>query len=266
MSNLYIKLLIGACLALPGFAQQQLSLPAGTWVSVRLDQILSSDRNQVGDSFTATLAQPLIANGIVVARRGQTVAGRVAEATKGGRVKGTSRLGIEIIELSLVDGSQLPVRTQLMSSTAGTTKGRDAAAVATTTGVGAAIGAAAAGGSGAGLGAVAGLGAAAIGVLASRGRATELYPEDLVTFRTLAPLQISTQQAEHAFQPIRQEDYPANQLQDRSPRQTVQIAPLRNFYDPFWGPTFGYGWGPGWSYYGGPRGFIGGGRGFRRLR
>jgi hypothetical protein len=266
MSKQHLSILIGACLAIPSFAQQQLNLPAGTWVSVRLDQVLSSDRNQAGDSFTATLSQPLIANGIVVARRGQTVAGRVAEANKGGRVKGTSRLGIEIIELSLVDGSQMPVRTQLMSSTAGTSRGRDAAAVATTTGVGAAIGAAAAGGSGAGLGAVAGLGAAAIGVLASRGRATELYPEDLVTFRTLSAITISTQQAEHAFQPIRQEDYPADQLQNRNRTQTVQIAPLRNFYDPFWGPTFGYGWGPGWSYFGGPRGFVGGGRGFRRFR
>lgn len=266
MSKQHLSILIGACLAIPSFAQQQLNLPAGTWISVRLDQVLSSDRNQAGDSFTATLSQPLIANGIVVARRGQTVAGRVAEANKGGRVKGTSRLGIEIVELSLVDGSQMPVRTQLMSSTAGTSRGRDAAAVATTTGVGAAIGAAASGGSGAGLGAVAGLGAAAIGVLASRGRATELYPEDLVTFRTVTAITISTQQAEHAFQPIRQEDYPADQLQNRNRTQTVQIAPLRNFYDPFWGPTFGYGWGPGWSYFGGPRGFVGGGRGFRRFR
>ncbi len=266
MSQKYLTLLIGTCLALPGLAQQQLSLPAGTWVSVRLDQVLSSDRNQLGDSFTATLAQPLIANGIVVARRGQTVAGKVSEVSKGGRIKGTSRLGIEIVELSLVDGSQLPVRSQLMSSSAGTSKGRDAAVIATTTGAGAAIGAAAAGGAGAGLGASAGLGAAVIGVLASRGRATELYPEDLVTFRTLAAIQISTQQAEHAFQPIRQEDYAADSLQYRSQTQIAHSAPLRNFFDPFWGPTFGYGWGPGWSYYGGPRGFVGGGRGFRRLR
>ena len=105
MSEQHLSIVIDACLALPGFAQQRFSLPAGSWVSVRLDQVLSSDHNQAGDSFTATLSQPLIANGIVVARRGQTVAGRVVEANKGGRVKGTSRLGIEIVELSLVDGS-----------------------------------------------------------------------------------------------------------------------------------------------------------------
>lgn len=52
-----------------------------------------------------------MAGGVVIARRGQTVAGRVAEARKAGRAKGTSRLGIEITEVSLVDGEQLPVKS-----------------------------------------------------------------------------------------------------------------------------------------------------------
>src|SRR5215831_2759053 len=52
-----------------------LTLPAGSWISVRADQPLSSDHNQLGDRFTATLNQPIIADGRVVARRGQTVGG-----------------------------------------------------------------------------------------------------------------------------------------------------------------------------------------------
>src|SRR5437660_682238 len=92
----------------------QLSVPAGAWITVRVNQPLSSDHNQPGDSFTATLVQPLVANGRVIARRGQTVAGRVAEAQKAGHVKGTSRLGLQLTELSLVDGQQVPLRTQLI--------------------------------------------------------------------------------------------------------------------------------------------------------
>ncbi|MBI3694831.1 MAG: hypothetical protein HY238_08335, partial [Acidobacteria bacterium] len=90
-----------------------LTLPAGTWITVRVDQPLSSDRNQPGDAFTATLAQPLVVNGRVIARRGQTVGGVVGEAEKAGRVKGTSRLGLEITELSLADGRQIQVKTRL---------------------------------------------------------------------------------------------------------------------------------------------------------
>jgi len=55
----------------------EFSLSAASWITIRVNEPLSSDHNRVGDAFTATLVQPLVANGIVIARRGQTVAGRV---------------------------------------------------------------------------------------------------------------------------------------------------------------------------------------------
>jgi hypothetical protein len=195
----------------------QLTLPAGTWISVRTDQVLSSDHNLPGDTFTATLAQPLVANGFVVARRGQILSGRVAEAAKAGRVKGTSRLALELADVTLADGENMPIHTQLIQYSSGTSKGRDATAVGTATGVGAAVGAAADGGAGAGIGAGAGVAASTIGVLLTRGRPTEVYPESLLTFRTTEPLTISTDRSQLAFAPVRQEDYePATQ--PRQPR------------------------------------------------
>src|SRR5207245_855044 len=50
----------------PGPADVGLSVPAGAWITVRVNEPLSSDRNQPGDTFTATLAQPLVANGRVI--------------------------------------------------------------------------------------------------------------------------------------------------------------------------------------------------------
>jgi hypothetical protein len=194
-----------------------LTLPAGTWISVRTDQVLSSDRNQPGDVFSVTLAQPLIANGFVVARRGQIMAGRVAEAVKAGRVKGTSRLALELTDVTIADGQNLPVRTELVQHSGGTSQGRDIAAIGTATGIGAAIGAGADGGFGAGVGAAAGAAAATIGVLLTRGRATDVYPEDLLTFRTTEPLTISTDRSSLAFVPVRQEDY-ASDTQARRPQ------------------------------------------------
>lgn len=125
-----------------------------------------------------------------------------------------------------MDGQNIPVRTQLVESREGTSKGRDATAVATTTGVGAAIGAAAAGTSGAGLGAIARAGASLICVFSTKGRATELYPEDLFTFRTLAAVDVDTEKFAHAFQPVRKDDYTPTQLQPRASRQqTIVLAP-----------------------------------------
>ena len=51
----------------------QLTINPGTFVSVRVDQMLSSNRNQPGDVFSSTLMQPVVVDGVVVAQRGQTV-------------------------------------------------------------------------------------------------------------------------------------------------------------------------------------------------
>ncbi len=263
-------------------APSQLIIPAGTWIKIRVDQPLSSDRNNAGDSFSATLAQPLIADGFVVARRGQTLEGRVSEAIKAGRSKGTSRLGIELTQMGLVDGRQMPLRTELMEYSGGTSVGRDLAAAGTATGTGAAIGAVAGGGVGAAIGAAVGAAASGIGVLTTRGRATEVYPEAEVTFRTMAPITISTDRAAQAFTPVRQEDFEPR-LQQRRSTAIVRNGPVYPYfgggywggnywgggwggYSPFWGPSFYSMRGFGYGYGGGFRGGFRGGGGFRGRR
>jgi hypothetical protein len=220
------------------------------------------------DRFSASLEQPLVANGWVVAVRGQIVTGRVALAKKAGRVSGVSQLGVELSELTLVDGQVLPVKTQLLQTSEGTSNGRDAAGVATTTGVGAAIGAAAEGGEGAAIGAGAGAVAGIIGVLTTRGKPTVIPPEAMLTFRLEAPLSISTEQSQLAFQPIRPSDYRGDQDAYANPRHRILPGPAYPrpyFYYP--DPWYGYGYYPG-PYFGfgfyGPRHFGGFRGGFRR--
>jgi hypothetical protein len=242
----------------------KLMVPAGTWITIRVDQPLSSDRNQPGDFFAASLAEPLVANGIVVARRGQMIGGTVTEALKAGRAKGVSHLGLQLTEMSLVDGRQVPVKTQLVERRGDTSVGRDAAAIGTTTGVGAAIGAAADGGLGAGMGAAAGAAASTIGVLLTRGRPTVVYPEMALTFRLEAPVIISTVSAPDAFQPVNQSDY-GQRMQYRAAGPGSALPPryYGGYYSyyPYWYSPYGYGpywYGPG-LYLGFRGGFYGGG-------
>jgi hypothetical protein len=212
----------------------EITIPGGSWITVRVNEPLSSDRSQPGDAFTATLAQPLVANGRVLARRGQTVAGVVVEAQKAGHVKGTSRLGIELTELSLADGRQIPVQTKLMERHGDTSVGRDLGAAAAATGAGAAIGAAADGGFGAGMGAIAGAAASTIGILVTRGRATVIEPETLITFRLMEPVTIkASESSAEAFQVVRQEDYEQKALH----RPRPSPPPFYGYYPPYvYGP------------------------------
>jgi hypothetical protein len=234
-------------------------------LTIRVDQVLSSDHNQPGDAFTATLVRPLVIDGIVVAQRGQTVAGRVAEAQKAGRVSGVSRLGVEVTELSVVDGEQLPVHTQLISRVGDTSHGRDAAAIGITTGTGAAIGAAVDGGFGAGIGAAAGLAVSTLGVLFTRGSPTYITPETVLTFRIEAPVTVVTARAPDAFRYVQPSDYAQTELAARQPMYPAHPAPAPPpyyygpayypypypYYPAYWGPSVGFYFGPSFYYHGG---------------
>jgi hypothetical protein len=258
----------------------QLTIKPGTYVTVRLNQALSSDRNQAGDAFSATLVRPIVVDGVVVADRGQTLGGHVTEAKKAGRVEGTSKLGIQLTDLPVVDGQQVPVQTQFMTRNGPTSVGRDAAAIGVTTGVGAAIGAGVGGAGGAAVGAGAGLLVSTVGVLFTRGHPTVLYPETVMTFRVEQPVTISTEHAAQAFRYVDPRDYqttgaPRMQTAYGSGYGAPPAAAYGPGYGPGYYPPYGYGYGYGYPYYGpgfgvfiGGPGFFGGGfrGGFRGRR
>ena len=110
-----------------------LTMKPGTTLTVRTNEPLSSDHNNVGDVFSVTLTQPVFVLGIVVAQRGQTVAGHVVEAKKAGRVSGVSHLGLTLTSLTLVDGQTVPIQSQSLVREGPTSVGRDAAAIGATT-------------------------------------------------------------------------------------------------------------------------------------
>jgi len=236
----------------------KLTLPAGTLITARVSQFLSSDRNLAGDIFNAELQQPLVVDGWVVARRGQSVLGRVDVAQKAGRIKGVSQLGVELSKLVLVDGQQLPIRTQMQQNSAGTSRGRDARVVGTTTGIGAVVGAGAGEGEGAAIGAGAGAAAGIASVLLTRGRPTVIPPESVLTFQLQSPLTFSTERSRPAFRPVNQADYDNRDTLQRRPRIAAgRPYPPAYYYG--YGNPWGYGY-PGFGYFG----YYGFGRGYGR--
>jgi hypothetical protein len=240
-----------------------LTIPAGTVVIMRLNNFLSSDRNQIGDQFTGVLEQPIVVNGWVVARRGQTVVGQVKSVKKAGRVKGTSQLGVELTDISLVNGQQAPILTELWKGSAGTSHGADAATIGGGTLLGAIIGSAADWGTGAAIGAGAGAAAGIGAVLLTRGRPTVLEPESQLTFRLVDPVKVDTTNGQQAFLPVSQRDFG----NERGARPSLRsrggyygpygpyYAPCGLYYPCYYGPGYagiytGIGWwGPG--FYGG---------------
>ncbi len=259
----------------------QLTLRAGTYVTARINQPLSTDRNQIGDTFSATLISPVIVDGVIVANRGQMAYGRVAEVVKH-HADNPSRLGLELTSIMLADGTQVPITSQLVSQQGPTTPGAvQAGTIVGTTAVGGAIGGIAARGTGAAIGAGAGAAAGIIGVLLTRHHPTVVYPETALTFQITSPVTISTVNSPQAFRFVGSEDYNRpSQTYSYSPRPGPAQGPgpaavppayyyggyapyyYPGYYPYYYGPSVfiggGWGWGGGWG-----RGWGGGFRGRR---
>jgi hypothetical protein len=250
-----------------------LQLNQGTFFTVRTNEMLASDKNKSGDIFTATLTQPIIVNGIVVAERGQTVAGMVNDTGKDKDGKHFIRLGLTSI--TAADGTQIPVHTQITAISGGRTPaGIQAGTVIGTTATGAAIGGIAAWGTGAAIGAGAGAAAGLAAIFATRNHPAVIYPETALTFQITSPVIISTEHAPQAFRYAGPEDHQQAPVMMRAQSGPYRgpnpgygypgyPAPAPAYYGPaygpayypyypyYWGPSFGVvigrGWGWGWG-------------------
>jgi hypothetical protein len=175
----------------PPRTPQTVTIPAGALLSVRLGETLSSGKSQPGDTFSATLDQPLVVEGFVIGERGARVQGKVLESEKAGRLTGVSSLVIHLTRLHTSDGQEIVIDTAPFHKEGPSSKGEDVKKIGAGAVIGAAIGAIAGGGKGAAIGAGVG-GAAGTGTAAAtRGKPTELPVETRLTFRLQQPVTIT---------------------------------------------------------------------------
>lgn len=171
---------------------KKVTIPAGTQVTVRLNDSLDSERNQVGDSFHGTLGAPIVVDAETVIPSGADITGRVADVKSAGRFAGNSVLTLELTSISM-NGKTYNVQTNQWSR-AGKGEGKNTAIKAGGgAALGALIGGLAGGGRGAAIGAGAG-GAAGTGVAATKkGEQIKLAPETTLNFQLINTLTVTQQ-------------------------------------------------------------------------
>ncbi len=175
----------------PPRVPHSVTIPAGTLISVRLAETLSTEKNQPGDAFSATLDQPLVIDGFAIAERGARIRGKVLEADRAGRIKGVAMLAVALTSLHTADGQDIELATERFVKEGPTSKGDDAKKVGVGAALGAAIGAIAGGGKGAAIGAGVGGAAGAGTVAATRGKASELPVETRMSFRLQEAIKVT---------------------------------------------------------------------------
>jgi hypothetical protein len=148
---------------------------------VRLVDALSTERNQAGETFTATLDQPLVMNGRVVAPQGSRVAGRVREAISSGRLKKPASITLRLESVQSSAG-RVPLDTQDLTIKAGSHTTRNVVIIGGSTGAGAVLGGVLGGGKGAAIGAATGAGAGTLAAYLTGKKEIALPSETQLTF------------------------------------------------------------------------------------
>jgi len=168
---------------------QEVSLPAGTKVRVRLGEAIDTRRNRAGDRFTASLSEPLVADGRVIVPAGTNFYGRVTQSKPSGRFKGRAVLALKLDSFEL-DGQTNQIHSTSSARTSAGHKKHHLLWIGGGSGGGAAVGAIAGGGTGALIGAGAGAAAGTIGSAITGKRQVSLPAETALTFTLQTPLEI----------------------------------------------------------------------------
>jgi len=170
---------------------QSVTFPAGTALAIRMDEAVDTDRNRVGDTFRASVDEPLSYEGRTLVPRGAAVKGRVAYAKESGRLSGQSELILELTELT-VNGRTYPLSTSDYSEVGASRGKRTAATVGGVATLGAIVGAIAGGGKGAAIGAATGAAVGTGATVLTRGQVLHVPVETLLDFKLQKPLTIDT--------------------------------------------------------------------------
>ncbi len=171
---------------------QQVQIPAGSTMTIRMIDAVDSSVNQPGEIFHASLDEPLISGNRVVVPKGADVYVRLVNASSAGRVTGSSELRLELVKLEF-QGQSYPLVSSTYSLN-GSSRGKDTAKKVGAGAIfGTLIGAIAGGGRGAAIGA--GVGAAAGGgyQAATHGKQVRIPSETKLDFQLEQPLTVTVQ-------------------------------------------------------------------------
>jgi hypothetical protein len=193
MKKLELLLCVMA-MSLAAMAQNGISLPTGTSLTVKLENNIATYSSKTGDPFSARVTEAVQLDGKTVIPIGATVQGRVAQVSEPRRISGRPTIGILPDTLVMPDGQKFVLSASLTETNLhngtevndeGQFKGRghdgqDLTEIGMATGGGAVIGGLAGGAKGAVIGGAIGATATVVHWLGKKKSATLLAGTELV--------------------------------------------------------------------------------------
>lgn len=167
----------------------KVEIPAGSELVVRMIDSVDSEVNRVGQTFNASVDEPVIVDGKTVVPRGADVVAKLVEDEQSGKLTGRTALTMALVSLT-VDGQAVDVVTQEVTTASESRGKRTAKVVGGTAALGAIIGAIAGGGKGAAVGATTGAGAGAAIQVMTKGQHVKIPSETRLVFTLKQPVRL----------------------------------------------------------------------------
>jgi hypothetical protein len=170
---------------------REVTIPAGTTLPVALETAVGSDTSRVEDPVRARVTRPIVIDGVTVVPEGSSVSGVVTDATRAGKVKGTSHVAVRFNSLSPAESEErYDIATSAVARSGREQKKKDAVEIAAPAAGGAVIGGIVGGKKGAVIGGAVGGGAGTAVVLNQRGEDVRLGRGAALTVRLTEPLTV----------------------------------------------------------------------------
>jgi hypothetical protein len=157
------------------------TLPAGTNLVIRMIEGVDSETNRVGQTFRASMDQPVMVDGQTMIPRGADAWVKLVDAKDSGKLAGRAELALALQSVS-INGHMVDINTQSINKESGSQGEKTAKVAGGTAAVGAIIGAIAGGGKGAAIGAGAGAAAGAGSQVILGGQRVRIPSETRLTF------------------------------------------------------------------------------------
>ena len=162
-------------------ASGAIELPAGTNLVIRMIDAVDSERNSVGQTFAASLDEPVMIEGHTVIARGADVVVKLVDASESGKLTGRTTLTLDLMSLKVHD-RMVDVNTETVKEESSSRGARTAKVAGGGAALGTIIGAIAGGGKGAAIGLGAGAAAGAGVEILTKGQRVRVPSETRLTF------------------------------------------------------------------------------------
>lgn len=175
-------------------ATEELVVAADSVIGLQIDTFVSTDRAQVEDDVQARVTRDVMVSRRVAIPAGSVVNGSVVMVERGGKLKGTARLGVRFHTVVFDDGVEAPIVTETVYRE-GSSRGRDnAAKIGGGAVAGAILGAIFGGGRGAAIGGAAGAAGGTAAAAAGDAEPATLAAGTTLTVRLSRPVSVTVEQ------------------------------------------------------------------------